>query len=100
MLELKNDKFLTRYNADSGAVFNLGDPDRLLTSVLPYLEMTASLTIKHSGIIKGHKDWGNWEWTVAMAKALETSQIADQIITISANAHETKVTLIDPLITR
>ena len=73
MLELKEDKYLTRYNEESGAIFNLGDPDRLLTSILPFLEMTATLKIKHSGLIKGSQEWGNWEWTSAMAKVLESS---------------------------
>ena len=72
ILELKEDKYLTRYNAESGAIFNLGDPDRLLTSILPFLEMTVTLKIKHSGLIKGPQEWGNWEWTSAMAKVLES----------------------------
>ena len=35
-----------------------------------------------------------------MAKVLESSLLADKIITISANAYETKVVLIDPLLAR
>ena len=35
-----------------------------------------------------------------MAKALETSELAENILTISANAEETSVTLLDPLLAR
>ena len=63
LIELKEDKYLTRCNPDTGAIFNLGDPDRLLTNILPYLEMTATLKIKHSGIIKAKSNWTNWEYT-------------------------------------
>ena len=73
LIEIKEDQYLTRYNPTSGAIFNLGDPDRLLTSILPYLEMTASIKIRHSGLIRGPRDWSNWEYTAAMAKALATS---------------------------
>ena len=100
MLELKEDRYLTRYNPDSGAIFNLGDPDRLLTSILPFLEMTATLKIRHSGLIKGPLDWSNWEYTSAMAKALATSTLADHIITIKADQHETEVVLMDPILAR
>ena len=63
LIELKEDKFLTKTNESTGAIFNLGDPDRLLTSILPYLELTATLKIRHSGIIKGKSNWNNWEYT-------------------------------------
>ena len=62
--------------------------------------MTATLKIKHSGIIKAKSNWTNWEYTQVMAKALETSELAENILTISANAEETSVTLLDPLLAR
>ena len=100
LVQLKEDKYLTRYDPDTGAIINIGDPDRLLTSILPYLEMTATLRIRHSGLIKGRQDWDNWEYTTVMAKALATSSIADYIITIKADKHETVVTLMDPVLAR
>ena len=62
-MQIKEVRYLTRYKLNSGAVFNLDDPDRRLTSILPYLEMTASLNITHAGLLKGKQDWGKGELT-------------------------------------
>ena len=62
--------------------------------------MTAALKIRHSGLVKGREDWGNWEYTAVMAKMLASSELADHIITIRADEHETEVVLTDPLLAR
>ena len=97
-VEFKEHKFLTRVSESSGAMYNIGDPDRLLMYKLPFLELTAALTIRHGGIVRGKKSWYGCKWTERLSRILESSEIGSNILTIDANSDETHVVLDSPVV--
>ena len=99
-ISIKKDVYLTRTSTDAGAIFNVGDPDRLMTGILLFLEMTSSMVIHQGTIIRGKSSWGRWQWNEIMAQVLLKSEIGPNIITLEANSHETSVVLNDPEVVR